>query len=290
MQIEKAKEMGFCSGVKRALTLLQEAAYKYGEVETLGSVVHNRQVVDSLVQLGVRAVENVDQIKGDTVVIPSHGIAPQVIEKIQSRGLRIIDTTCPIVRRAQTAARDLAEAGFGVIVFGDADHTEVKGILGWAGEKGIVAPDIETVSRLDKLPRHLGVISQTTQSPSDFAHFVSGLSASFLPRVEELRIVNTICRAIKKRQAAALELAKKADLMIIVGGRDSANTRHLIEICSSAGAETYHVETAAEIEDRWLKGHRRIGVTAGASTPDQVIQEVISKLEEIKGSREIELR
>jgi 4-hydroxy-3-methylbut-2-enyl diphosphate reductase len=271
VQIEKAKEMGFCSGVKRTLKLLQEAASKYGEIETLGAVVHNPQVVDSLAQLSVRVVGNVEQLKGGTVAIPSHGAAPKTIEKLQNQGLRIIDTTCPIVRKAQTAARNLAEAGFGVIIFGDADHPEVKGILGWAGERGIVARDVDTVLRSSKLPRHLGILCQTTQSPSNFIRFVNELSASLLLRVDEIRIVNTICQAIKKRQAAALKLAEETEIMIVVGGRDSANTRHLVEICSAAGVEAYHVETAAEIDKEWLKGHCRVGITAGASTPDQVI-------------------
>ncbi len=284
MEIKKAKEMGFCFGVRRAVKLLQEAAYKYNGVETLGAVVHNQQVVNSLAQLGVRVVETPEQLGGGIVAIPSHGVEPQVMGRLQGRGVRIIDATCPIVRKAQMAARDLAKGDFWVIVFGDAEHPEVKGILGWAGEKGVAALDVEAAWRIDKLPRRLGVLSQTTQSTTHFTHFVNELSASLLPKIEELRIINTLCQATIKRQAAALKLAREVDLMIVVGGRNSANTHRLAEICSSTGVEAHHIETAAEIDVSWLKGKKRLGITAGASTPDKVIQEVILKLEEMGGT------
>jgi 4-hydroxy-3-methylbut-2-enyl diphosphate reductase len=284
MRIRKAKETGFCFGVKRALKILEKALREYGEIETLGRMVHNQQMVDNLSKLGVRVVENLDHVRGNVVVIPSHGVPPRVIEELKARMLGIIDTTCPIVRRAQLTVKELSEKGFGVIIFGDPDHPEVKGMLGWAGEKGIATLNAEVISRFDKLPRHLGLLSQTTRDPAQFAHFVNKFVSLFLPRIGELRIVNTLCDVCKRRQATAVELARKVNLMIVVGGRSSANTRCLAEVCSSTGVETHHVETAAEIEDNWLKGRGLVGVTTGTSTPDQVIQEVMLKLEKIKRS------
>lgn len=284
MQIRKARETGFCFGVKRALKILEEAIREYGEIETLGRMVHNQQMVDDLSKLGVRVVENLDHVRGNAVVIPSHGVPPQVIEELKARRLGIIDTTCPIVRKAQLTVKELSEKGFGVIIFGDPDHPEVKGMLGWAGERGIATLDAEVISKFDKLPRHLGLLSQTTRDPAQFAHFANDFISLFLPRIGELRIVNTLCDVCKRRQATAMELARKVNLMIVVGGRNSANTRCLAEVCSSTGVETHHVETAAEIEDNWLKGRGLVGVTTGTSTPDQVIQQVMVKLKKIKRS------
>jgi len=284
MQIRKAKETGFCFGVKRALKILEEAIREYGGIETLGRMVHNQQMVDNLSKLGVRVVENLDCVRGNVVVIPSHGVPPQVVEELKARMLGIIDTTCPIVRKAQLTVRELSEKGFGVIIFGDPDHPEVKGMLGWAGERGIATLNTEVISKFDKLPRHLGLLSQTTRNPAQFAHFANNFVSLFLPRIGELRIVNTLCDVCKRRQATAMELARKVDLMIVVGGQNSANTRCLAEACSSMGVETHHVETAAEIEDSWLKGRDLVGVTTGTSTPDQVIQEVMLKLEKMKRS------
>lgn len=284
MQIRKARETGFCFGVKRALKILEEAIREYGEIETLGRMVHNQQMIDNLSKIGVRVMENLDHVRGNAVVIPSHGVPPQVMEELNAKRLGIIDTTCPIVRKAQLTAKELSEKGFGVIIFGDPDHPEVKGMLGWAGERGIATLDAEVISKFDGLPRRLGLLSQTTRDPAQFAHFANNFISFVLPRVAELRIVNTLCEACKRRQATAMELARKVNLMIVVGGRNSANTRCLAEVCSSTGVETHHVETAAEIEDNWLKGRGLVGVTTGTSTPDQVIQQVMAKLRRIKRS------
>ena len=284
MEIEKAKETGFCFGVKRALRILEEAVQKHGEVETLGPVVHNQRVVDSLRRLGAKPVEDYSQVRGNIVVVPSHGISPQVSDELKERGLTIIDSTCPNVRRAQQAARALSEAGFWVVFFGDPNHPEVKGILGWAGEKGIATRDSGTVFKPGELPRRVGLLSQTTRNPAQFARFINSFVDSFLPHIEELRIINTLCNVTEKRQAEALDLAGQVDLMIVVGGRNSANTRCLAEVCASAGTETHHVETAAEIEQEWLRGTRFVGVTTGTSIPDEVTQEVMLKLDEIRGN------
>ncbi len=284
MLIEKAKETGFCSGVRRAIKLLDNAMQEHTELETLGFMVHNQDVIDSLSQRGVKAVKNIDQVQGSTVVIPSHGVSPQVIEELKSRRYKIIDATCPIVRKAQKAAKELSERGFQVIVFGDPSHSEVKGVLGWAGDSGIATLDSDVISKFEKLPPRLGFVSQTTQTPDHFLNFMADFTASYFPQIRELCIINTICDVTRRRQEAALELTKRVDLMIVVGGRNSANTRCLAEICSSTGVETHHIERATEIRESWLEGRSHIGITTGTSTLDQVTQEVVQKLEEITRS------
>ena len=279
IKIEKVKGIGLCLGVKRAIKQLEEAVHQYGSLETLGPVAHNRQVVDSLVRLGIKPAKGLEEVKSNAVVIPTHGTGPQVIKEAKERGLQIIDVTCPIVRKAQRSAKELAEAGLWIIAFGDKEHSEVKGILDWAGGRGIATLDAKEALRLKKNFPRLGVLSQTTQNPEYFARFLNEVFASISPKVKELRIVNTICDTTRRRQTETLKLARRVDLMIVVGGRDSANTRRLVEICSSVGIETYHIEAASEIKEARLKGHWLIGITAGTSTPEATIEEVVLKLE-----------
>jgi len=278
MEIEKAGDLGFCFGVRRAIQMVEEAAQKQGPLQTLGPIVHNRQVVEGLKAKGIEVASGLPDIDSEIVAITAHGIAPQVVDMLKSRGLKLIDATCPLVQRAQRAARRLAAAGFFVLVFGDSAHAEVQGILGWAGDNALATLE---APKLERLPRRVGVLSQTTQSAAHFARFLQQLITSGIAPLSELRIINTICEVTTRRQQSALDLARRVDLMLVIGGRHSANTRHLAESCVAAGVETHHVETAAELDPAWLVNRHRIGVTAGASTPDQVIDEVISKLEEM---------
>ena len=277
-EIEKASRTGFCFGVRRAINLLEKIARERGSIETLGAVVHNQQVLQKLSEIGVKVVDNIDEIKGDTVVTSSHGVSPDLEDKIHARHIEVISTTCPFVRRAQVAARRLAESGFFVIVYGDVNHPEVKGILGWAKGKGLATTDEKAVSALDPLPRRLGILSQTTQVPAHFAGFTKKIIDLALNKDSEIRIIDTICHDIRERQAAALELAHRADLMLVVGGRSSANTNRLAELCSQV-TETHLIETAAEIKPAWLKGKKLVGVTAGASTDERTVDEVMQKLQ-----------
>lgn len=281
VEIRKATEIGFCSGVSEAIEVVERAVCQRGALESLGGICHNRQVVERLATRGVVAVESLDEVKGPTVVITSHGVGPQVVERMRARGLEIIDTTCPFVRSAQKAAKRLADGGFFVVIFGDAQHSEVQGVLDWAGGRGVASLEGEFLSRLGKLPRRIAILSQTTQSPARFAHFVNKVMDHRLSEMREIRIVNTICDDTKKRQAAALELAKEAEMMVVIGGRDSANTRRLAEICEAARVETHHIETAQEVDRAWLANRRQIGVVGGASTPSETIDEVITKLREL---------
>jgi 4-hydroxy-3-methylbut-2-enyl diphosphate reductase len=278
LRIEKAKVIGFCSGVRRALDIVERAAREYGKLETLGAIVHNQPVLDRLEGIGVSIAGGVDEIKGNLVATSAHGLSPQTEQELRARHIDIIDTTCPFVHRAQIAARRLAKAGFFIIVYGDSSHPEVKGVLGWAGSNSLATLDERAATSLKPLPRRLGILSQTTQVPAYFNEFARKLVAHALSKDSELRIVDTICHDIRKRQARALKLAGRVELMLVIGGHDSANTRHLAQLCSEV-TETHLIETAGEIQASWLKGKGHIGIASGASTAEETIDEVISRLE-----------
>ena len=277
IKIEKAEKLGLCFGVRRAIKLLKEAANKYGEIETLGPVAHNRLLVEALANLGVKPINHFDQAQGKTLAITTHGASPAVLSEITAHHIQIIDTTCPIVRKAQNAAKKLSEVGFDVFIFGDANHSEVKGLLGWTGDKGIAALDMKQIYSSVKSPSRLGIISQTTQTQSAFIEFVGQLIGVVGPNIEEMRFVNTLCKITQGQQEAAIRLARSSQLMIVIGGSNSANARHLVEICSPL-VETHLVETPEEVDTSWLVGKHHIGITAGASTPDESVEELIAKL------------
>lgn len=279
--IEKARELGFCFGVRRAVKIIEDAARKHGHILSIGPIVHNRAVVDRLASLGIEVVDDIDVPDGAVVAIPSHGVPPGVLMELQLRGLEVIDATCPTVRRAQKAVRRLADSGFGVVIFGDAGHPEVKGLLGWAGDRAVATMDARMAAEAG-LGSRLGIAAQTTQSLVKFSEFVALLLSVAGPRVREARIINTLCHKTRQRQDAALELANRSDLMIVVGGRNSANTRRLAEVCSPV-VETHLIETASELEGNWLEGKRHIGITAGASTPESTVDEVVARLQEMTG-------
>ncbi len=279
-KVKKAGHTGFCFGVKRAVKIVEEAAKERGGVETLGAVVHNDQVTGRLAGLGVTTAKTLDDVKGKTVVTSSHGVTPEVKAALAARGCEVISTTCPNVRRAQSAAGKLAEEGFFVIVYGSADHPEVKGILGWAGGNGLATTDEAAVAALDPMPKKLGVLAQTTQVPGHFGAFAKTVIDHALRKNSEIRIIDTICHDLRDRQLNVLELAKQADLMLVVGGRHSANTNRLAELCAKE-AETHLIETADEIDPRWLAGKAFVGVASGASTAEETVDEVIRALEKM---------
>jgi len=287
MKIEKAGKLDLCFGVKRAIKLLKGAASKYGEIETLGPVAHNQQLVQGLAKTGIKPVDELGQVQGKILAITTHGVSPMMLSEIEARHIHIIDTTCPIIHKAQNAAKKLAEADFDVIIFGEAGHAEVKGLLGWANSKGVAALDVKQIDtpsllatrRRNNLYR-LGIISQTTQSQSAFVEFITQLMAALPPKVEELHIINTLCQTMQRRQEAAIKLARKTQLMIVVGGHDSANAKHLVESCSPI-VEAHLVEGASEVDDSWLIGKYHIGITAGTSTPNEAIEGVVTKLKSL---------
>ena len=282
MQIVRASEMGFCFGVRRAVEMMEASVRERGPMVSLGSVVHNPQVVQKLREEGLDVVTDVSQVAGRPVAITAHGVSQQVINDLETNGIEIIDTTCPIVTRSQQWAKRLTEEGFALVVFGDPNHKEVRGVLGWAGGHVLCLAAESDVAELPPgFPSRVGVLSQTTETEARFASFVKTLLEVNMDRISELRVLNTLCHATTAQQAATMHLADTVSLMIVVGGRDSANTRHLAVVAKERGVETYHIETADEIDPTWLKGQERIGVTAGASTPDFVIDQVVERLERL---------
>ena len=279
MEILLARDMGFCWGVRRAIDIMERTAAERGEIVSLGPIVHNPQVVRELEEKGVRTNSEVIDGSEALVAITAHGARPEVLQDARARDTEVIDTTCPIVTRSQRWARKMAGEGFTVIVFGDRDHREVQGVLGWAGPNGLALADGEPIP--EGLPARVAVISQTTQSPKRFAEFLSRLVHQQANKINELRVINTLCDVTSSQQAAARDLAQEVDVMLIVGGRSSANTRHLLEVCEDEKVTAYHVESAAEVKTEWLKGCRRLGITAGASTPDSAIEAVVTHAQRI---------
>jgi 4-hydroxy-3-methylbut-2-en-1-yl diphosphate reductase len=279
MKIQKVKEIGFCFGVRRAIDILEKAARERGNIDTLGAPVHNEEVLTKLAAEGINVIDNFSQIKSKTVAISAHGVSPQIEAELRQQNVEVVDTTCPSVRRAQTTARKLAEAGYYVVIYGEALHPEVKGILGCAGEKGLATMDVKPLLNLKKMPRRIGILSQTTQIPENFSDFIKKLLDIALCDDTEIRIVDTICHGVRIRQSGSLDLAKKVDLMLVIGGRSSANSRRLLELCSTV-TEAHLIGNAGEIDPQWLKGKNRIGITSGTSTSEETIDQVISDLKD----------
>ncbi|HEX9137069.1 MAG TPA: 4-hydroxy-3-methylbut-2-enyl diphosphate reductase, partial [Nitrospirota bacterium] len=276
-----ADKAGFCFGVKRAISTAFEAAAG-GNVYCLGPLIHNPQEVERLRQAGVKTVEDFTSLRpGDFLIIRSHGVPPRVLVQASERGLQIIDLTCPFVGKAQRDAESLHKEGYQVVVVGEKKHPEVQSILGYAGDNAVVVETAEDVENLSLLSR-VGIVAQTTQSYSNFSEIVLKL----LSLSKELKVFNTICNSTKERQDAARLLAGQVDVMLVVGGRNSANTSRLVSVCRKEGKPTYHIEVADEIRPDWLEGATTVGVTAGASTPDWVVEGVLKKLADGKVSRE----
>ena len=276
MEIMVAKQAGFCFGVKRATQMAFEAANQNGNTFTLGPIIHSPQVVQKLEEMGVKVRRDLSGLSDATIIIRSHGVAAEELEDAARRELEIIDATCPFVKTAQEHVKSLSTSGYDVVVVGDADHPEVQGIVSYATGKVFVVGSGEEASRLPKMGK-IGVVAQTTQSFENLQNVV----LECLARGAEIRVFNTICDATAIRQEAAKELAKQVDCMIVIGGFNSANTKRLTEVCSELQPKTYHIETAQELDKVWFSKVERVGVTAGASTPKWLIDEVVERIEEI---------
>ncbi len=278
MEIRIAKFAGYCYGVKRALKLTKDALKNLPKpIYTLGPIIHNSRVVEALKKEGIIPVNGLSEIKSGTVIIRSHGVEPRAVEEALDKQLDVVDATCPFVKSAQERANQLLNEGYSVIIIGEHDHPEVRGILAYAGGQATV---VESVADLKKINfcknRRVGVVVQTTQSKDLLRKVVSNL----VSEVSELKVFNTVCDATAKRQEAAKKLAKEVDVMLVVGGKNSANTTRLAQICAQTNPETYHIEGADEIDFKWFSEKFVVGVTTGASTPDWILNEVVEKLKE----------
>ena len=274
IDIEVARYAGVCYGVKRALGMAEKAAGEARKpVNTLGPLIHNPLVVNDLERIGVGTASNVSEVEEGTLIIRAHGVVPSVVEDARNRGLDVLDATCPYVKKVHNAAERLVREGYQLIVVGESGHPEVEGIMGHAGDDAHVVSVPGDLDAID-LSRKVGVVVQTTQTPGALADVVAELSK----RTMDLRVINTICSATQERQDSAAELARRVDAMIVVGGKNSGNTRRLAEICTAACPKTHHIEDASEIEAAWFDGVSHIGVTAGASTPASHIERALVRM------------
>jgi len=285
VKITLAEKCGFCFGVRRAIDLATDLARSGRPACSLGPLIHNPQEIERLRALGIEVADRPEDIPGGTVIIRSHGVAPQVIEAARARGLDIVDATCPLVKNAQRQARRMVEAGYSVLVVGDVDHPEVQALLAHAPGAVVVSPDAEDLPGTSGVHRgaphrraRIGVVSQTTQSPAAFRRVLARLIEGDFG---EICAANTVCAATVEREACARALAREVDVMFVVGGRNSANTCRLAETCRAAGVATHHLESADEIDADWLVGCDHAGVTAGASTPDWVIEAFLARLQDL---------
>ncbi|RJQ32417.1 MAG: bifunctional 4-hydroxy-3-methylbut-2-enyl diphosphate reductase/30S ribosomal protein S1 [Peptococcaceae bacterium] len=276
MEVRVAAKAGFCFGVKRAMEIAEsEIKEQEGPVYSLGPIIHNPQVVSYLAGRGIKEARDLGEVDSGSIIIRSHGVGPDILALAKEKNLNVLDATCPFVGRAQEIARNLTAEGYQVVVVGDKDHPEVQGIVGWTDGRAVV---VETPEQVKNLPEahKFGVVAQTTQTPDNFeavVHMIEKTGA-------EVKVCNTICHATMERQQAALNLARQADVMVVVGGAQSANTGKLTSLCAQTGTPTYQIEGVGELDPVWFREAGIIGLTAGASTPDWVIEEVKRRMKD----------
>ncbi len=278
VEIRVASEAGACYGVERALQMVEAAAdERAGRVHTLGPLIHNPRVVAGLEERGVTVVSSPEEAAGDALLLRTHGVTPDEEARARSLCSRVLDATCPFVKKVHLAAERLSTEGYQVVVVGEAGHPEVEATLPHAPGAVVIGSAAEAAA----LPhaRKVGVVVQTTARRALLAEVVGEL----LGVAEEVRVVNTICEATAGHQAAADELAREADVMVVIGGRNSANTTRLAEISAARCPRTHHVEGADELCPSWFEGARVIGITAGASTPASQIEAVRERIAELAG-------
>ncbi|MHB8178273.1 MAG: 4-hydroxy-3-methylbut-2-enyl diphosphate reductase [Vulcanimicrobiaceae bacterium] len=275
MEIRKAKVQGFCFGVAITVKKAEEAIAARDDITTLGHVVHNPQMVASLAQRGLRNAHSIDEVEAGALFVRAHGLPVEVFEKAAEKGLEIIDATCPMVTKIHVQAERLKADGYKIIIVGDPQHPEVRGTLSHVPG----AWCIETVEDVDRLPRgsKVGVVAQSTYSRERFADIVKALSQ----RYYEVRAVNTICTDTNNRQSEASRLATEVEVMVVVGGKTSANTKHLAELAERHGAKAYHIEGPQDLRPEWFAGVRVAGLMSGASTPGWLVDGVERRMEEL---------
>lgn len=269
---------GFCFGVKRAMSLIDEGLGDGGKtLYSIGDVIHNPQAVEELKSRGVTPVASMNELSaGDALIIRAHGVMPDLIEEARSRGIDLIDTTCPFVQKSQKYVRQMADEGRKVIIIGDSTHPEVRAISGQAGPDPVIISTPEEAQSINGIDC-AGVVVQTTLSREKAMQIVAELEKN----IADLRVHDTICQATVLRREATLELARNVDMVLVVGGKGSSNTKRLFQMCSDEGITARFIETAEEIDPSWFDDGDRVGLTTGTSTPDWVIEEVLSRLSEI---------
>jgi len=277
MKVLVAEKCGFCHGVRNAISIAEKTlAHEKGKgpVYSFGPIIHNKDEVERLANVGLKTVEKAEEIQSGTVLIRSHGVAPEQIAKLKEKGLNIVDATCVLVKKVQRIAKELGNDGYKVVIIGDENHPEVQAVMGCA--TGVVV--IGDKNDLHKLPQNakLGIVCQTTQSPEHFGRVLGAIEQySF----SESKVINTLCKEAIKRQESAVQLCIQVDIMFVLGGLKSANTHRLAELCKKRNRQTFHLQNWNELDKNILYGKNIAGVTAGASTPDWIIAEFVENLE-----------
>ena len=282
LEIVVVENAGFCFGVKRALQLAEQATGDFTELYCLGQLIHNNQVVEGLERRGMRVVDDISEVHpGAAALIRAHGAGPSLYEEARSRGIEIIDATCPFVQRVQEAATEFVDEDYQVLVLGERDHPEARGIVEHAGGRALIIEDASELADI-KLSDRVAIVCQTTQRLENLIRLVELV----LPMTTELRIANTICNATSERQEASLKVAREVDLMIVIGGYHSANTTRLAQICRATDTITHHIETADDLRREWFDDVRRVGMTGGASTPIEALETARARIEELTAGAE----
>ncbi|MCX7715022.1 MAG: bifunctional 4-hydroxy-3-methylbut-2-enyl diphosphate reductase/30S ribosomal protein S1 [Clostridia bacterium] len=279
MSIVVAKTAGFCYGVKRAVNEVYDRALKKEEhIATLGKLIHNRQVVEDLEKMGVKAYDCVEDVpEGVRLVIRTHGVAKDVIEKIEKKNISYVDLTCPFVEKIHKIVKEYYEKGYKIVIIGDGNHPEVQGINGWCNNEGIIVYSCDEAI-LDKISeKRVCIVAQTTINRENFEQVIQFIKKTCQGAV----VFDTICNATKDRQSETLHLAEESDIMIVVGGKESSNTRKLYEISRKRCPLTFHIETFEDLPQNINYKNKKIGITAGASTPSRIIEEVFTVMDEM---------
>lgn len=273
MKVLVAETCGFCNGVKNAIRIAEKVLSQEEKVYSLGPIIHNRDVVERLAKAGLKTIDRVKDIDSGTVIIRSHGAAPEEIDELKRKGIKIVDATCVLVKRVQHIAQELAKDGYKVVVIGDENHPEIQAVVGCAKDVVVIADE----SDLYKLPKNarLGIVCQTTQSPEHFGRMLGEIGRGSF---NEMKVINTLCQEAKKRQESAVQLCRQVDVMFVLGGLESANTRKLAELCKKVNKQTFHLQNWNELDKNILSGNNIAGITAGASTPEWIIDEFVNKL------------
>lgn len=277
MKIRVAKTAGFCWGVKRAIDKVLELRNATdASIQTFGPLIHNPQILERLDSQGIRTSNKLDDISSEIVVVRTHGIPPEERNRLKEKSAQIVDTTCPDVAKIHARIKRCVINGQHVIIAGHPGHPEIKGLMGYAGERGHLVEAVEDVEKLPPMEK-VALVSQSTFNKTDFAN----ITAAVLARFPGAEVFNTICDATHDRQDEVRQLAREVEVMIVIGGRDSSNTKRLAEVSGEMGTRTFHIETELELDRAMFDGVETVGVTAGASTPDWIIERVVERIAEI---------
>lgn len=281
MKILRAAHLGMCFGVRDAIALANQQA-RHEPATILGQLVHNETVLDSLRQKGLRFADGLEQVRTGTVIITAHGTSERNKARVRERGLNVIEATCPLVHHAHATLQALVREGFHPVIIGQRDHVEVRGLTGDLGDFDVVLTQ-QDVEALRERPR-FGVVSQTTQPIDRVRELVDDLRATF-PN-SEVVFRDTVCQPTKQRQRAAIELARQCDVVVVIGGAQSNNTRELVQTCRQFCQRVHHVQSAGDLCPEWFEGASGVGITAGTSTPDNVIDAIEHAIVELAAHRE----